>query len=135
MPLILLVGLGGVAVLAFRAASLVRSGKTQAVRALALGADVALLLIGAAVAAQWDSGGARKLSYVIVGSVVAGAAVHALGVVSWSGALAWTARAVGSILVCAALLVPSVLTLALPLVVLLALTLWSPAGTLRPSAR
>lgn len=99
-------------------------------RALALAADLAFLYIGAATGAQVAGGEGHNLAYAIVGSLLAGSVVHALGVVAWNGALAWTARAVGSILVGAALVVPTVLTIALPLVGLQALTLWS-----RPETR
>lgn len=130
--MIVVFAVGGVAVVALYAAWLLRSGRSRAVRALALAADVALLWIGAAVAAQWDRSEVHRLAYVIVGSLVGGAAVHALGVVAWRGALPWAARVVGLVLVCAALLVPSTITLALPLVGLLLVTLLSPTGRLGP---
>jgi hypothetical protein len=132
VPLILLVGLAGVAGVALIAVGLVRSGRSEVVRALALAADFALLWIGASVAAGMDSGEAHKLAYLVAGSLVAGAAVHALGVIVWTRPFAWTARAIGTILVCPALLLSQVLALLLPLVGLLLVTLWSPTGALRP---
>jgi hypothetical protein len=132
VPAIVVFALGGVAVVAFYATWLLRSGRSQAVRALALAVDVGLLWIGASVAAQWDRSEVHWPAYVIVGSLLAGAAVHALGVVVWRGALAWGARVVGFVLVCGALLVPSTITLVFPLVGLLLVTLWLPAGRLKP---
>jgi hypothetical protein len=79
------------------------------------------LVIGALAILSTSSPSAYGVILLLV--FASGGALYALGVVVWGGRLALTVRILGWAGIVVALLAPSVLTLALPLVALLAVTL------------
>jgi hypothetical protein len=92
-----------------------------AVRMGALAAGVAAVLAALIFVEQ-----ASGLEFVVLALLGAGGVLFAAGVVVWRGSAALVLRAVGWGLAVAALAVPSMLTLALPPVALLIVTLGRP---------
>jgi hypothetical protein len=89
-------------------------------RIVAAGIGAALALLGLILI---SGGHAETLGKVVLGTLVFGAVVYVLGVLSWDGAGSYRLRRIGWVAMTLALLVPSTLSLALPAVALLALTL------------
>jgi hypothetical protein len=86
--------------------------------------DTAVGTLGIALLVQLAGGGqALVLGWTIGAAVSLGSIVYAAGLLAWRGGQALGLRVLGWLLMVAALLIPSTLTLGLPLVALLALTL------------
>jgi hypothetical protein len=68
-------------------------------------------------------GPSHALGWTIGGALSLGCVVYAAGLLAWRGGQALGLRVLGWVLMAAALVIPSTLTLGLPLVALLALTL------------
>ena len=97
----------------------------QRVRLCAGMLDTAVAAIGIAVLGLQFGGDdhALVLGWTIGAAVTVGSVVYAGGLLAWRGGRALGLRVVGWVLVVAASAIPSTLTLGLPLVALLALTL------------
>jgi hypothetical protein len=95
----------------------------QRVRLAAGMLDIAVGAVGIAVLGLQLGDQAHALGWTIGGAVSLGSIVYAAGLLGWRGGQALGLRVLGWILMAAALVVPSTLTLGLPLVALLALTL------------
>jgi hypothetical protein len=97
----------------------------QRVRLTAGMLDTAVGAIGIAVLGLQLGGDdhALVLGWTIGAAVTLGSIVYAAGLLAWRGGQALGLRVVGWVLMVAALVIPSTLTLGLPLVALLALTL------------
>jgi hypothetical protein len=97
----------------------------QRVRLAAGMLDTAVAAIGIAVLGLQLAGDdhALVLGWTIGATVSLGSVVYAAGLLAWRGGQALGLRVVGWVLMVAAFVVPSTLTLGLPLVALLALTL------------
>jgi hypothetical protein len=68
-----------------------------------------------------DHEGGADYAWLLISALGLGALLHALGLLDWNGDFGFAARATGTVLVVVPLLVPSTLTLALPLAAFLAL--------------
>jgi hypothetical protein len=82
--------------------------------------------------------GEPDYAWLLVGGLGIGALLHALGVLDWDGDAGFVARGTGTVLVLAALVVPSTLTLAFPLASFLAVSALRSGRTAdrpRPSPR
>ena len=92
-----------------------------------LGASFCFLLVGSWVISFQDpdseQGIYRWTGFVLGGAFVAGATLMGLGVAVWWGRLAWCLRVGGWLLIAFGALVPSILTLTMPLVALSAFSL------------
>jgi hypothetical protein len=95
----------------------------QRVRLVAGVLDVAVGAVGVAVLGLQGGDHAHLLGWTIGGAVSLGSIVYAAGLLAWRGGGALGIRVLGWVLMVAALVIPSTLTLGLPLVALLALTL------------
>jgi hypothetical protein len=97
----------------------------QRVRLAAGMLDTAVGAIGIAVLVLqfWGDDHVLVLGWTIGAAVSLGGIVYAAGLLAWRGGQALGLRVVGWVLMVAALVIPSTLTLGLPLVALLALTL------------
>jgi hypothetical protein len=97
----------------------------QQVRLAAGMLDTAVGAIGIAVLGLQLGGDdhAQLLGWTIGAAVSLGAVVYAAGLLAWRGGQALGLRVLGWVLMATALVIPSMLTLGLPLVALLALTL------------
>jgi hypothetical protein len=97
----------------------------QRVRLAAGMLDTAMGAIGVAVLGLQFGGGdhALVLGWTIGAAVSLGSIVYTAGLLAWRGGQALGLRVVGWVLMVVALAIPSTLTLGLPLVALLALTL------------
>jgi hypothetical protein len=96
----------------------------QRVRLAAGMLDTAVAAVGIAVVAQLvGEDDALVLGWTIGAAVSLGSVVYAAGLLAWRGGQALGLRVVGWVLMVVALVIPSTLTLGLPLVALLALTL------------
>jgi hypothetical protein len=89
-------------------------------RITAAGIGAALALLGLVLI---SNGHAETLGKVVLATLVFGAVVYVLGVLSWAGAGSYRLRRIGWVAMTLALLVPSTLSLALPAIALLSLTL------------
>jgi hypothetical protein len=89
-------------------------------RIAAAGLGAALALFGLVLI---SSRHAQTLGEVVLATLVFGAVVYVLGVLSWDGAASHQLRRVGWVAMTLALLVPTTLSLALPAIALLTLTL------------
>jgi len=114
--------LAATVVLALGTMWLLDSGRSHIVRAFALTADIVLVAAGVALARE-QHGEGPDLAYFLLAFLFLGAVLHGIGVIAWDRAFAWVARGLGFMLVAAPIVIPSVLTLALPLLPILALTL------------
>lgn len=85
--------------------------------------DTAAGLVGIAVLGLQLRGPSHALGLTIGGALSLGCVVYAAGLLAWRGGQALGLRVLGWVLMAAALVIPSTLTLGLPLVALLALTL------------
>jgi hypothetical protein len=85
--------------------------------------DTAVGAAGIAVLGLQLGGPAHALGWAIGGALVLGSVVYAAGLLAWRGGQALGLRVLGWVLMAAALVIPSTLTLGLPLVALLAPTL------------
>jgi hypothetical protein len=114
--------------------SWLRKAETQrelAVRVVALVAGVAGVLTGV-VLLEGESGRELRLLALLAG----GSSIFVLGVILWRGRAALMLRTLGWVLAVGALVVPSILTLALPPVALLIVTLGrAPEHTGRSTAQ
>jgi len=95
----------------------------QRVRLAAGMLDTAVGAVGIAVLGLQVGDHAHVLGWTIGGAVSLGSIVYAVGLLAWRGGQALGLRVLGWVLMVAALVIPSTLTLGLPLVALLALTL------------
>jgi hypothetical protein len=95
----------------------------QRVRLTAGMLDTALGAVGIAVLGLQLGDPAHVLGWTIGGAVSLGSIVYAAGLLAWRGGQALGLRVLGWVLMVAALVIPSTLTLGLPLVALLAPTL------------
>jgi hypothetical protein len=96
----------------------------QRVRLAAGMLDTAVGTVGIAVLAQLAGDDhALVLGWTIGAAVSLGSVVYAAGLLAWRGGRALGLRVLGWVLMVVALVIPSTLTLGLPLVALLALTL------------
>lgn len=95
-----------------------------AVRLVSLAADAFFLLVAVLVFRELvQEPGEPDYALLLIAALGAGAVLHALGVLAWHRDIGFAARTVGTGLVLTALVVPSTLTLSVPLVAFLALTL------------
>jgi hypothetical protein len=85
--------------------------------------DTAVGASGIAVLGLQLGDHAHVLGWTIGGAVILGSILYAAGLLAWRGGRALGLRVLGWVLMVAALVVPSTLTLGLPLVALLALAL------------
>jgi hypothetical protein len=85
--------------------------------------DTTVGTVGIAVLGLQLGDHAHVLGWTIGGAVSLGSIVYAAGLLAWRGGQALGLRVLGWILMVAALVIPSTLTLGLPLVAALALTL------------
>jgi hypothetical protein len=83
--------------------------------------SVALLLLFVMLVPQQE--GATSIGTLMVAAGVAGSALYAIGATIWTGMAAYRLRELGWVLTAIALGIPSTLTLAVPLVALLAFPL------------
>ena len=95
----------------------------QRVRLAAGMLDTAVGALGIAVLGLQLGDHAHVLGWTIGGAVGLGSIVYAAGLLAWRGGRALGLRVLGWVLMVAALVIPSTLTLGLPLVALLALAL------------
>jgi hypothetical protein len=95
----------------------------QRVRLAAGMLDTAVGAVGIAVLGLQLGDHAHALGWTIGGAVSLGSIVYAAGLLAWRGGQALGLRVLGWVLMVAALVIPSTLTLGLPLVALLSLTL------------
>jgi hypothetical protein len=95
----------------------------QRVRLAALTLDVAVGAIGIAVLGLQLGDHAHVLGWTIGGAVSLGSILYAAGLLAWRGGRALGLRVLGWVLMVAAFVIPSTLTLGLPLVALLAVAL------------
>jgi hypothetical protein len=95
----------------------------QRVRLTAGMLDTAVGAVGIAVLGLQLGDHAHALGWTIGGAVSLGSIVYAAGLLAWRGGQALGLRVLGWVLMVAALVIPSTLTLGLPLVALLSLTL------------
>jgi hypothetical protein len=95
----------------------------QRVRLAAGVLDSAVGAVGIAVLGLQLGDHAHVLGWTIGGAVGLGSIVYAAGLLAWRGGQALGLRVLGWVLMVAALVIPSTLTLGLPLVAALALTL------------
>jgi hypothetical protein len=102
-----------------------REPARQRVRLAAAALDTVAAALGIAVLGLQlaDDGQPHLLGWTIAVALVLGSAVYAAGLLAWRGGQALGLRTLGWLLMVAALTIPSTLTLALPLVAPLALTL------------
>jgi hypothetical protein len=95
----------------------------QRVRLAAGILDTAVGAVGVAVLGLQLGRPAHALGWTIGGALSLGSVVYAAGLLAWRGGQALGLRVLGWVLMAAALVIPSTLTLGLPVVALLALTL------------
>jgi hypothetical protein len=95
----------------------------QRVRLAAGMLDTAVGAVGIAVLGLQLGDHAHVLGWTIGGAVSLGSIMYAAGLLTWRGGQALGLRVLGWVMMVAALAIPSTLTLGLPLVALLALTL------------
>jgi hypothetical protein len=95
----------------------------QRVRLAAGMLDIAVGAVGIAVLGLQLGDNAHVLGWTIGGAVSLGSIMYAAGLLAWRGARALGLRVLGWVLMVAAFVIPSTLTLGLPLVAALALAL------------
>ena len=95
----------------------------QRVRLAALTLDTAVGALGIAVLGLQLGDHAHVLGWTIGGAVSLGGILYGAGLLGWRGGRALGLRVLGWVLMVAAFMIPTTLTLGLPLVALLALTL------------
>jgi hypothetical protein len=106
------------------------------VRLAAAVLDIAVGAVGVAVLGLQLEDPGHLLGWAIGVALSLGSVVYAAGLLAWRGGRALGLRVLGWVLMVAALVVPSTLTLGLPLVALLALTLAPvPEQKLAPAGR
>jgi hypothetical protein len=94
--------------------------------------DTVVAAVGIAVLGLQLGDNGHLLGWTIGGALSLGSIVYAGGLLAWRGGQALGLRVLGWVLMAAALVIPSTLTLGLPLVALLALTL-APIPQRRPA--
>jgi hypothetical protein len=121
LPLALMLGLGMTVLFALLGWLLPTDGLT--VRLVSLVVDAFFAGVAVLVVRELtEHDGGADYAWLIVGALGLGALLHGLGLLDWNGDFGFAARATGTVLVVGALLVPSTLTLALPLAAFLALS-------------
>ena len=100
-------------------------------RTVATALDALFLALGIGLLARRE---ASALGDAILLSLIAGATVYLWGLTLWRGRSAQICRVVGWSAMTVALLVPTTISLALPLLALLAPTLAAPARARRPAS-
>jgi peptidoglycan/LPS O-acetylase OafA/YrhL len=96
------------------------------VRAIALTLSLTILLLGFTSAVDTytqSEHAATTVGTLLWASLIAGSLLYSIGAASWTGRRAFSARAIGWLLLAAACAFPSTLTIGLPLVGLLACAL------------
>jgi hypothetical protein len=101
-------------------------GKTDAPKELAVRMGALVAGVAGALAALVLLQGESGLELVLLSALAVGCGLFTLGVSLWRGRLALALRALGWVVAVAALVVPSILTLALPAAALLIVTLGTP---------
>jgi hypothetical protein len=107
---------------------LLDSRRSHVARGFALAADLALLAIGVALAREQQPDGLELTDFLLV-SLFLGATLHGIGMIVWEGGGARLIRLLGSGLVAPAILLPSVVSLAVPLLAILVATSRRADGT------
>jgi hypothetical protein len=121
LPLALTLGLSMALLFALLGWLLPAHGLT--VRIISLAVDAFLFAVAVLVFRQLaEHPGGADYAWLLITAFGLGALLHAFGVLDWDGDAGFVARGMGTVLVFAALVVPSTLTLALPLAAFLALS-------------